>query len=222
MFLNKAWKFVKKNFFYIGLVLCVVVIGAVTVISSLPRDKAEDPAKHVENPTDQTLTEATKPRPTQTAKVSDAPQSSPKKSTSGGTHGKTTFILTKPLDGELITAFSGDTLVFNSTVNMWMTHNGVDISAQNNTDVVAALPGEILSVKNDDSKGKTVEISHGENTKTVYAGLSDVIAEEGAKINAGQKIGTAGTPSFEADKGAHLHFEYIVDGKFKDPAEYFS
>ncbi len=222
MFLNKAWKFVKKNFFYIGLVLCVVVIGAVTVISSLPRDKADEPAKNVENPTDQTLTEATKPLPTQTAKVSDAPQSSPKKSTSGGTHGKTTLTLTKPLDGELITAFSGDTLVFNSTVNMWMTHNGVDISAQNNTDVVAALPGEILSVKNDDSKGKTVEISHGENTKTVYAGLSDVIVEEGAKINAGQKIGTAGTPSFEADKGAHLHFEYIVDGKFKDPAEYFS
>ena len=103
-----------------------------------------------------------------------------------------------------------------------MTHNGVDISAENSDEVVAALPGEIASVKNDDSKGKTVEVSHSDGSRTVYAGLSEVVVEEGGKINAGQKLGIAGTPSFEADKGAHLHFEYIVDGKYKDPVEYFS
>ena len=122
MFFTKAWKFIKKNAFYVGLVLCVVVIGAVTVISSLPREKEEQPSEIVDNQTGETLTDVQKPQesPQQTAAVSEQ-QSDPTASKAPAKRVasvSTSVSLTKPLDGELITAFSGDTLVFNSTLNM--------------------------------------------------------------------------------------------------------
>ena len=52
-----------------------------------------------------------------------------------------------------------------------------------------------------------------------YAGLSDLSVKEGDKVNAGQQLGTAGIPPFESDLGVHVHFEYLENGKYADPAE---
>lgn len=231
MFFTKAWNFIKKNAFYIGLVVCVLAIGTISVIASLPQPE-DDPSKIVDNTQSENLQDAKDQKndadpskdavSSEATKSPDASKTAPRATKVSSNKGSATISLTKPLDGEIITAFSGDTLVFNSTVNMWMTHNGIDISAEKNTKVVAALPGEVSSVVNDDSKGKIVEITHTNGAKTVYAGLSETDVEEGSKVNAGQKIGTAGTPAFESDKGPHLHFEYSIDGKFKDPTEYFA
>ena len=231
MFFTKAWNFIKKNAFYIGLVVCVLAIGTISVIASLPQPE-DDPSEIVDNTQGENLKDAQEQRDDEAKPSKDAlsgeASKSPEPTKTSNTaktnvnRGSATVSLTKPLEGEIITSFSGETLVFNSTVNMWMTHNGIDISAENNTEVVAALPGEVSSVVNDDSKGKIVEITHTNGAKTLYAGLSEADVEEGSKVNAGQKIGTAGTPAFESDKGPHLHFEYSVEGKFKDPTEYFA
>ncbi len=225
MFFSKAWKFLKKNVFYIGLVLCVAAVGVISVIASLPKE--EEPTEIVDENKSETLEEAQDRKETE-AEDKEAAEEAPneeetvpskKPASSSGASVKAS--LTKPLDGEIITSFSEDTLVFNSTLNMWMTHNGVDISAENSSEVCAALPGEVTSVMSDDSKGKVVKISHANGGETVYAGLTESIVSEGAKVNAGQKIGTAGTPAFESDIGPHLHFEYLADGEYRDPADYF-
>jgi murein DD-endopeptidase MepM/ murein hydrolase activator NlpD len=102
---------------------------------------------------------------------------------------------------------------------MWMTHNGIDISAAKDTKVVAALPGTVKKIATDPTKGQIVTITHSGNQTTVYVGLSEVNVKEGAKVNAGQKIGVAGTPGFEAAEGPHLHFEYIQNGSYVDPVK---
>ena len=57
---------------------------------------------------------------------------------------------------------------------------------------------------------------------TFYAAPSpdaDPFVKEGDKVNAGQQLGTAGIPPFESDLGVHVHFEYLENGKYADPAE---
>lgn len=232
MFFSKAWKFLKKNLFYVGLVVCVVTICGVAIISSLPKQK-DSPTEIVDKQESETLKEAqdnlnkesddkAENEPTATKSSTNSSPSALKGSSSSSKPAAASNALTKPLDGEIINSFSDTTLVFNSTVNMWMTHNGIDISCEKSTDVLAALPGEVSSVISDDSKGKIVKVTHVNSTVTIYAGLDDVIVEEGSKVNAAQKLGTAGTPAFESDLGPHLHFEYIVNEVYKDPTEYFS
>ncbi len=126
-----------------------------------------------------------------------------------------------PIEGEIIKAFSAETLVHNSTLNMWMTHNGVDISGAQGSDIVAALAGTVEQTYYDETHGNVVVITHNSSRKTLYAGLKDVACATGDKVNAGDKIGTLGTPPFESNDGPHLHFEFTENGEFKDPAEYF-
>ena len=128
--------------------------------------------------------------------------------------------MTMPVEGTIIKEFSGDTLVFHETLNMWMTHNGIDIAADEGAEVTAALAGTVSEAYFDSSRGNVVVVEHSGDATTLYAGLSDVAVETGDKINAGQAIGTCGTPGFEASAGPHIHFEYTVDGVHQDPTEF--
>lgn len=137
MFFTKAWNFIKKNAFYIGLVVCVLAIGTISVIASLPQPE-DDPSEIVDNTQGENLQDAQEQRDDEAKPSKDAlsgeASKSPEPTKTSNTaktnvnRGSATVSLTKPLEGEIITSFSGETLVFNSTVNMWMTHNGIDIS----------------------------------------------------------------------------------------------
>ena len=128
-------------------------------------------------------------------------------------------LIVSPLEGEVLTAFSMDELVYNPTLEDWRTHNGIDIAAKEGEAVGAALAGEVTSAKMDSTLGWVVTLSHTDDRSTVYAGLSDLSVKEGDKVNAGQQLGTAGIPPFESDLGVHVHFEYLENGKYADPAE---
>ena len=127
--------------------------------------------------------------------------------------------LQMPVDGEIVRAFSGEELVYNKTLNAWSTHNGIDISAKEGDLVGAALAGEVAEAKMDSTLGWVVTLNHTDNQTTIYAGLSEVFVEKGDKVNAGQQLGSAGTPPFESDLGVHVHFEYLKDGEYMDPTE---
>lgn len=237
MFENKSKgrfaSFIKKQGFYIALVLCIAAVGIVSWLAV--SDSSKDPGPEGQNVQKQEAPNLTQeiqqyqstPSPTPTPSLSPSPSPTPTPSPSTtpkndaesrGTS-STSVKLVMPLDGEIIKAFSGETLVYNATLNMWTTHNGIDIAATDSKEVKAALPGEVEDVTVDDSRGTVVTISHTGNKKTVYAGLSETSVKKGSKINASQVIGTVGTPAFEAAEGEHLHFEYLVDGKYTDPVE---
>ncbi len=226
---NKIINFLKKNGFYLCLAVCVLGVGLAVFFGTAGNGKTEEeiPEQQVQAIRSPSVKPVAKPSAsaspspssTPSPTVSAQPETSGQTGKSGG--GKAGVTLKMPLNGEVTSAFSGETLVFNQTLNMWMTHNGVDITSAATDEVVCALAGEVASVFSDETRGMVVEISHANNTKTVYAGLSEVGVSEGSLVNAGTPIGKAGTPGFEAASGKHLHFEYIVDGKFKDPAKYF-
>lgn len=207
---------IRKNGFYVALALAITVVGAIAFFAVWGGQKEETPHQSVqkqESPTlEQQLTATRKPSdppaptpgPTATPEKKPAAPTAPEK-------------FTRPVEGEIIKAFSGDTLVYNATLNTWMTHNGIDLAAREEEPVLAALAGEVTEILQDETKGYVVTLTHSGGRMTRYMGLGTLSVEEGAKVNGGQQLGTAATPAFEQAEGVHLHFEYLTDDIYQDP-----
>ena len=110
-------------------------------------------------------------------------------------------VVVLPIQGEVLTAFSVDQLLYNETLDDWRTHDGVDIAADSGAAVLAAS-----SITDDPLMGTTVVIQHSGGYETTYANLqAEPAVETGDTVSAGQTIGTVGTtaaaeaaPSFSA------------------------
>lgn len=127
-----------------------------------------------------------------------------------------------PVTGEIVKEFANNKLVYSSTLDVWATHNGVDIKADKTTVVKASADGTVASIKNDPRYGLTVIVEHVNGYKTVYANLlSTEFVVEGETIKQGQSLGTVGnTASFEISDEPHLHFELLKDSEQQDPELY--
>lgn len=133
-------------------------------------------------------------------------------------------LIVSPLSGQVVAAFSADSLAYNPTLDDWRTHDGVDIAAAPGTNVLAASAGTVLSVGEDDLLGATVTLGHAGGYVTTYANLQAVpTVSEGDKVSAGQIIGAVGeTAISETASGPHLHFSVSRDGELIDPDEYLN
>ena len=225
---KKTKLFFRKNGFYLVMAVCVLGIGIGAFFGiggAEPPAEEPQPTELPEKEIAEQVQAIVTPKPAFPQKTpvpvpSEAPAEPPVEEKKVSSSSSAKITLSMPLDGEIIKAFSGETLVYNPTLNMWMTHNGIDIASKKDTAVKAALAGEIADVRSDDSQGLVVEISHGVNGRTVYAGLAETSVNAGDKINAGQQLGIVGAPPFESAQGNHLHFEYIVKDLYVDPVEY--
>ena len=98
-------------------------------------------------------------------------------------------------------------------------HNGVDYAAKRNTPVMASGDGVISFVGYKSGYGRTVEIKHGGNIKTLYAHLEkfNTRTKVGSKIKQGEIIGYVGDSGRAT--GTHLHFEFWQGTKRTDPVK---
>lgn len=128
-------------------------------------------------------------------------------------------VVMSPLEGEVVSAFSVDQLVYNAALADWRTHDGMDIAAEEGTDVLAACAGTVVHVSEDVLMGTTVVVDHGDGYQTTYANLqSGPPVAEGESVSAGQIIGAVGSgAAAESDRGPHLHFGVTLDGDAVDP-----
>ncbi len=124
-----------------------------------------------------------------------------------------------PIVGEVIGAYSNGELVKSATTGVWQTHNGIDIAAQEGTQVCAMAAGEIAAVTEDPLWGVCVTIDHGDGCKSRYCNLdADLEVNTGDKVECGSIIGTVGkTADAESGIPAHLHFEVLQGDRFVDP-----
>lgn len=224
-----------KNFFqkqglYVLIFLCVVAAG-ITAIVAWPKGNNEQisdkdkGAAVIEAPSLSDEIAKASSMPIYTVPPTPSPTAQP----SPGQKGSGKMTLTRPVKGQIINKFS-DKMVPFPALGMWMTHNGVDIKADEGTPVMAALSGTVTEMWTDESCGGTVVITHSGNSKTVYCGLKNIAVKKDDKVNAGQKIGEIGEMPKEMDLSFHLHFEYIVNPVYKngiltagwvDPEKYF-
>ena len=127
-----------------------------------------------------------------------------------------------PVEGEIIREYAKDNLVYSTTLDEWITHNGIDIAAEKTTVVKASTDGTVKSIKNDPRYGLTVVIEHANGFSSIYSNLLTAeFIKEGEKVKQGQTIATVGnTATFEIADESHLHFEILKDNVSVDPALY--
>ena len=68
----------------------------------------------------------------------------------------TVSTIIRPVEGDIIAAFSMDTLVYNATLEDWRTHDGIDISAEAGSGVLAAAAGTRRSVRGGHREGRSL------------------------------------------------------------------
>lgn len=129
-----------------------------------------------------------------------------------------------PVDGGVQRPYSVETLLYDTTMQDWRTHAGVDYACAEGTAVVAAADGTVVAVESDSLLGTTVTLSHPDGMQTVYANLADVAyVLAGEEVTQGQIIGTVGkTALAESREAAHLHFAMRSSGVTVDPDDYIA
>ena len=128
--------------FYAVLALCVLAAG-VGGYFLLLRQPAEDPSAQEEvlspvedMPEHTPVVEAVEPE----VPEEEAPVPMPEEVVLDDTPvmAEEPHLVVSPLQGEVVTAFSMDQLIYSETMDDWRTHDGMDISAEAGTAVLAA------------------------------------------------------------------------------------
>ena len=132
------------------------------------------------------------------------------------------LVYTWPVKGELLSAHSGDSLLYDETMGDWRVHQGIDIAAAAGTTVKACAAGTVSAIVQDGLMGTTVIIDHGEDMVSVYSNLQAVpTVAVGDAVYTGDVIGSVGTTAIaESALDSHLHFELTCDGSPVDPLDY--
>jgi murein DD-endopeptidase MepM/ murein hydrolase activator NlpD len=94
-------------------------------------------------------------------------------------------------------------------------HRGVDYVARVGTPVLAAGDGKVIRSSYDRFNGHHVFLQHGERYQTKYLHFTRRAVKVGQTVKQGQVIGYLGSSGMVT--GAHLHYEFLVDGVHRNP-----
>jgi murein DD-endopeptidase MepM/ murein hydrolase activator NlpD len=110
---------------------------------------------------------------------------------------------------------SGFKMRFHPILKNWRAHLGVDYAAPTGTPVRTVGDGVVHFAGVQNGFGNVVYINHRSGHTTVYAHLSRINVQRGARVSQGQNIGAVGSTGWAT--GPHLHFEFRVNGEHQDP-----
>ncbi|MFC4702043.1 peptidoglycan DD-metalloendopeptidase family protein [Glaciecola siphonariae] len=94
-------------------------------------------------------------------------------------------------------------------------HRGVDYVAAVGTPVLAAGNGKVVRSSYDKYNGHHVFLQHGERYQTKYLHFKSRAVKVGQWVKQGDVIGYLGSTGMVT--GAHLHYEFLVDGVHRNP-----
>ena len=104
----------------------------------------------------------------------------------------------------------------------YMQNNGVDYVNKESFDVVSILPGEIVSIEDNEIYGKIITIKHNENLKSVYSNVTDVLVSVGYNVSQGEIMAVSNKPKIKSDYESMLHFEVYYKGNPVDPESLYT
>ena len=99
-------------------------------------------------------------------------------------------------------------------------HQGVDLSANSGTPIVASRGGTVTVATYGKSAGYYVTINHGDGFSSIYMHMSNYIVSAGQTVSQGQTIGYVGKSGVAS--GYHLHFGIAYNGSYVNPCNYVS
>lgn len=218
-------EFLKERGIYLTLMGCVLALGISTAVDKAKESEEPLPtAAPVSRTEDERLYAVKTTAPSPVSSPSPSPSLAPVPDVTPDPGPELTAAPQRekanpPVKGVVQWRFAMDELIYSKTLNQWMTHPGIDISAKEGSEVHAVWGGTVEEVYKSDSLGTTVRISHSNGTSTLYANLKpDPPVKEGSRVSQGDVIGYIGdTAVAECSESSHLHFEVWDGGKAVDP-----
>lgn len=120
---------------------------------------------------------------------------------------KESLLFFPPVRGQISSRFNADE-----------EHLGIDITAQENEPILAALDGTVILSSWTSEAGYVIQVMHKNNLITVYKHNSVLLHQIGDRVSAGEAIAIIGNTG-EITTGPHLHFEIWYEGKALNPEE---
>jgi murein DD-endopeptidase MepM/ murein hydrolase activator NlpD len=129
----------------------------------------------------------------------------------------------KPVQGEILKGFSIDKVIYSKTLELWKTHDGIDIKASIGTDIKSIEKGTVEKIYDDSFYGVTVVIDHGQGYKSSYSNLDkNTVVKEKQSVKKSQVIGrVSNTAIGEIKDEPHLHFMLFKNNEIIDPTYIF-
>lgn len=221
--------------FYIAVCCCVLAIGAAgyftqkkqTVRTSSSVQTAEDssprptvsPTKIPISSIPEKADNTPSPKPAENIDITeDFAADNPDLEASVTVSAEEILSFVMPASGEVLEQYS-DKPLYNTALDDWRTHNGVDIAVNEGGSVCAAADGTISEIT-DNAMGCCITITHTDGYITKYMQLNDTNGlKEGDTVKSGDVIGIIGKSTAENVQDSHLHFEMYKDGICLNPAE---
>jgi murein DD-endopeptidase MepM/ murein hydrolase activator NlpD len=102
-------------------------------------------------------------------------------------------------------------------LNRIRAHKGIDYAARTGTPVKTTGDGIVTFSGRKGAYGQVVIIQHNDRYETLYAHMSDFKKglQVGNRVKQGDVIGYVGQTGLAT--GPHLHYEFHVDGIYRDP-----
>lgn len=102
--------------------------------------------------------------------------------------------------------------------NSYRTSNGTGLAKKDDTtfDVLSALSGKVVEIKESPLYGNYVVLEHDNNVKVYYYGLTDVTVSVGADVAQGDKLGTSGYTEIDKEAGNHVFIQVVKNNTYLD------
>lgn len=97
-------------------------------------------------------------------------------------------------------------------------HEGIDISGDYGTPILATAQGKVKMASYFGSFGLTVQIEHENGMTTLFAHMAKALVKPGDEVRRGQKIGLMGNTGMST--GPHLHYEVRINDQPVNPKQY--
>jgi murein DD-endopeptidase MepM/ murein hydrolase activator NlpD len=106
---------------------------------------------------------------------------------------------------------------YHPILRAWRSHQGTDYAAGYGTPVRATADGIVTKAGREGGYGNLIELRHANGIHTRYGHLSAFGKGMfvGARVKQGEWVGYVGSTGLST--GPHLHYEFIVNGRAKNP-----
>jgi murein DD-endopeptidase MepM/ murein hydrolase activator NlpD len=122
-----------------------------------------------------------------------------------------------PAEGFISSGFGSRPNPFTSLPDF---HEGIDISNEFGTPVVATGQGKVIHAGTLGSFGLTIEIEHENGIQTLFGHLAKIYVKVGEEVTPGEKIGLMGNTGMST--GPHLHYEVRIKEQPVNPRPYLT
>jgi len=97
-------------------------------------------------------------------------------------------------------------------------HEGVDLTNEVGTPVIAPADGVVTFTGLKGNYGQVIEIRHDDEVSTLYGHLDKILVKQGQKVTRWQQIGLMGNSG--RSTGPHLHYEVHINDQPVNPMPY--